>query len=180
MLAAAVCGGYCGSERWAVKTLSDRAAYSVSYAPHAARVSQLVRLTPAYPAGGRGLGAERTLFEVRACLSSYKRETDRDFHLVIADPATHQTMIAEIPSAQECSGACAYPWNARKYVAARQFVEARYGEATGRFRNLNPQPLLDVSGVGFFDTLHGQRGVAPNGIELHPVLRLRQLGWCGA
>jgi hypothetical protein len=25
-------------------------------------------------------------------------------------------------------------------------------------------------GVGFFDRLHGQLGVAPNGIELHPVL----------
>jgi hypothetical protein len=30
-----------------------------------------------------------------------------------------------------------------------------------------------VSGVIFFDFLHGQRGVAPNGIELHPVLRFR-------
>ncbi len=27
-----------------------------------------------------------------------------------------------------------------------------------------------VIGVGFFDFLHGQRGVAPNGIELHPAL----------
>jgi hypothetical protein len=26
-------------------------------------------------------------------------------------------------------------------------------------------------GIGFFDYLHGQTGVAPNGIELHPVLR---------
>ena len=26
-----------------------------------------------------------------------------------------------------------------------------------------------VMGVGFFDFLHGQDGVAPNGIELHPV-----------
>jgi hypothetical protein len=25
-------------------------------------------------------------------------------------------------------------------------------------------------GVGFFDSVHGQPGVAPNGIELHPVL----------
>jgi hypothetical protein len=25
-------------------------------------------------------------------------------------------------------------------------------------------------GVAFFDFLHGQTGVAPNGIELHPVL----------
>jgi len=161
-----------------VKTLSDRAAYSVSYAPHAARVSDLVRLAPAYAGAGRGSGAERKLYEVRACLSAYKREADRDYHLVIADPATHETMIAEIPSAQECSGACAYPWNARKYVAARQFVETRFGQAGRRFRNLYPRPLVDVSGVGFFDTLHGQWGVARNGIELHPVLRLRRLGWC--
>ena len=28
-----------------------------------------------------------------------------------------------------------------------------------------------IRGVGFFDFLHGQTGVAPNGIELHPVLR---------
>jgi hypothetical protein len=27
-----------------------------------------------------------------------------------------------------------------------------------------------VTGVGFFDRIHGQMGVAPNGIELHPVL----------
>jgi hypothetical protein len=29
-----------------------------------------------------------------------------------------------------------------------------------------------VTGVGFFDIIHGQTGVAPNGIELHPVLRV--------
>jgi len=27
-----------------------------------------------------------------------------------------------------------------------------------------------VTGVAFFDFLHGQTGVAPNGIELHPIL----------
>jgi hypothetical protein len=27
-----------------------------------------------------------------------------------------------------------------------------------------------VTGVGFFDFNHGQTGVAPNAIELHPVL----------
>jgi hypothetical protein len=27
-----------------------------------------------------------------------------------------------------------------------------------------------VSGVGFWDELHGQTGVAPNGMELYPVL----------
>ena len=27
-----------------------------------------------------------------------------------------------------------------------------------------------ITGVGFFDVIHGQTGVAPNGIELHPAL----------
>jgi hypothetical protein len=27
-----------------------------------------------------------------------------------------------------------------------------------------------LSGVGFFDRPHGRTGVAPNGIEMHPVL----------
>ena len=31
---------------------------------------------------------------------------------------------------------------------------------------------VTVTGVGFFDVLHGQTGVAPNGIELHPVLAI--------
>jgi hypothetical protein len=30
-------------------------------------------------------------------------------------------------------------------------------------------------GVGFFDRLHGQTGVAPNGIELHPVLSIEKV-----
>ncbi len=32
-----------------------------------------------------------------------------------------------------------------------------------------------VVGVAFFDFLHGQSGVAPNGIELHPILGFRYL-----
>jgi hypothetical protein len=35
------------------------------------------------------------------------------------------------------------------------------------------QPMsgtAQITGVGFFDTNHGQDGVAPNTIELHPVL----------
>jgi hypothetical protein len=33
--------------------------------------------------------------------------------------------------------------------------------------------IATVSGVGFFDFRHGQRGVAPNAIEVHPVLGFR-------
>jgi hypothetical protein len=29
-----------------------------------------------------------------------------------------------------------------------------------------------TAGVAFFDVVHGQEGVAPNGIELHPILMI--------
>jgi hypothetical protein len=32
-----------------------------------------------------------------------------------------------------------------------------------------------VTGVAFFDFKHGQTGVAPNAIELHPILAFRCL-----
>ncbi len=32
---------------------------------------------------------------------------------------------------------------------------------------------MTVTGVGFFDLLHGQTGVAPNGVELHPLLNVQ-------
>jgi hypothetical protein len=37
-----------------------------------------------------------------------------------------------------------------------------------------------VVGVAFFDYKHGQTGVAPNGIELHPVLGFACLSKVGA
>jgi hypothetical protein len=32
---------------------------------------------------------------------------------------------------------------------------------------------VQVTGVGYFDFLHGQSGVAPNGIEPHPILAIK-------
>src|SRR5437899_9524803 len=40
--------------------------------------------------------------------------------------------------------------------------------ATTRYQTANIP--VQIKGVGMFDFLHGQTGVAPNGIELHPVL----------
>jgi len=40
--------------------------------------------------------------------------------------------------------------------------------ASGSFQTAGE--TVTVTGVGFFDLLHGQSGAAPNGIELHAVL----------
>jgi hypothetical protein len=46
----------------------------------------------------------------------------------------------------------------------------------GSFRLLTG--TATISGVAFFDVIHGQRGVAPNGIELHPALSFTKTSTC--
>jgi len=55
-------------------------------------------------------------------------------------------------------------------VAKRKLVAA-VGSPSGRYQTLTG--TATITGVVFFDFLHGQRGVAPNGVELHPALGFR-------
>ncbi len=82
-----------------------------------------------------------------------------------------KTMIAEIP-APGCSG------KAQKLLdpARREFVHI-FGHVSKSWSWSIPPPgadLIEVTGVGFFDFEHGQNGIAPNAIELDPVLDIRR------
>ena len=157
--------GSCGVERWAVKTGTDADAGLVNFTPVVQTIAYLRSLTApsTLPASNRVQPTETTTFQIDATLTQYKLETDSDYHLVIQD-ASGNTMIAEIPD-PACVGAGS-PF-ATQIQSARQKFDAQY-TATTSFQTANvPVRLV---GVGFFDFLHGQTGVAPNGIELHAVL----------
>lgn len=115
------------------------------------------------PEGARVFPVETTVYAVDATLVAYAREDDSDYHLVLQD-AAGRTMIAEIPL-PACMGATG-PFveavsNARREFDANLRATTKFKTATVPVR---------VTGVGFFDFKHGQRGVAPNAIELHPVV----------
>jgi hypothetical protein len=165
-LGSAECGGYCGSERWLVKTLSDPDRAQVRLDPVDATIEQLVGLRQ--PPGAsdltRAAPIELTVYRVEARLVALLGERDGDFHLVLASPSDPTvTMIAEVPD-PECGGACASGF-AEVYGRVRQTLMDRLNAPGGE-----AHPLVRVTGVGFFDHFHGQMGIAPNGIELHPVL----------
>jgi len=49
---------------------------------------------------------------------------------------------------------------------------ARFGQPSPtHWQSVNQ--VVFLTGVLFFDVLHGQTGVAPNAVELHPVLALQ-------
>ena len=160
--------GSCGIERWAVKTGTDAGAGSVATTTIVSTtIANLRSLTAptSLPSSTRVAPTENTVFRLDATLYQYKLETDSDYHLVLQD-AAGSTMIAEIPD-PACVGATS-PF-AGAITAARAAFDARLS-ATSTFQTAGLQ--VQVSGVGFFDFLHGQTGVAPNGIELHSVLSI--------
>jgi hypothetical protein len=81
------------------------------------------------------------------------------------------TIIVEFPDVA-CQGAIS---SIKKddMQSARQEYEALCGPATTSFKALSGTGT--ITGVGFFDEIHGQTGVAPNGIELHPVLAFSRI-----
>ncbi len=163
-------GQHCGTERWAVKTLSDPDAYEVNLTPVARTVHDL-RGVPAprdLPTGARVAATELTTYVVTARVAEFKLEADRDIHVVIADPQTGERMIAEFPDADRCVGAVSSA-EADQMRAARAALIAQFGEPPATHYQRIDSPAT-LTGVGFFDIVHGQRGAAPNGIELHPVI----------
>ena len=164
--------------RWSIKTASDPDASRIRLSPVDTTVGQLRSLSaPGGLAGNtpRQEPVEFTVYRVRARLVEYHEEGDQDFHVVIAEPNDpSQTMIAEIPD-PACPGASSSRLGPTMLRAVRQNFIGLFGQPPTRegFRLVPGRPVILVTGVGFFDKLHGQRGVAPNGIELHPVLDVR-------
>jgi hypothetical protein len=160
----------CGTERWDVKTLSDPAVAQVDAAhPIATTVEQLRAMKvpgPLAPHTPR-FAEETKVYVVQANLNAAKLEADSDFHVVISG-ASGATMIAEF-----ADPACVKNEAVRSQIStARQAFVAKHGTPpSAGFAELGEAATL--TGVLFFDKIHGQRGAAPNGVELHPVLSLR-------
>jgi len=142
-------GGACGFERWTVKTLQDRPRLlrnrltTVHYLD--------TRPAPASIPDTR-LPFERHIFTVIARVTFVREEADSDYHLGLTEHGSQ--MIGETPA----------HWCTRHATARRreQMQQARRAaKSCARAR---------VTGVAFFDFDHGQTGVAPNAIELHPLL----------
>ena len=163
-------GARCGVERWPVKTLQDGRASEVNFRPQGTTVEALRERPRPLSLGARTRGVETTTYRVRARLVEMKREKDSDVHLVIAALRNRRhTMIVEFPSSG-CTRRASTSAR-RKMAAARRALATACGAAGGSFVRLTG--TATVTGVGFFDFEHGQRGVAPNAIELHPVVGFR-------
>jgi hypothetical protein len=158
----------CGTERWTVKTAADDDRHHVVTQPRDASIRYLrTRHTPSYkPQTARVSPVELTTYRVHARLVEYVRVDDGDYHLVLAD-RRGRTIIAEIPDP-----ACVAKISPVKAAirTARSHMDAHFSVTSG-FKSAHRRVI--VRGIGFFDYFHGQTGMAPDDLELHPVTGLR-------
>lgn len=156
----------CGVESWATKTMTDPEAANVDLVPHVTTIAVLDA-----PAGvpGQRVSPPSALTLNGTVLTAYKLEPDSDIHLVLQSPRTGQTMIAEIPNPMCATNSHVLAGITSAWV---DFV-SEVGAPQSFFVNVHD--VIRLTGVGFYDYAHGQRGVAPNAVELHPVIAFRKL-----
>src|SRR6266849_9293364 len=158
----------CGVERQSVKVGTDADIGKVNLNAPTNTTIVAMRAFSApnpIPANNRITGPETTLWVIDATLTLFKLESDSDYHLVIQD-ASGTTMITEIPSPTCVPSGSPFLTGVTN---ARAKFDAMFSVTTS-FQTANIP--VRITGVGMFDFLHGQTGVAPNGIELHPVLNI--------
>lgn len=150
----------CGRERWRVKTLMDADAGRVGGEAEPTTIAALASMPKPGEARphDRRLPLELRRFRVRATLTGRREQSDGDIHLLLADPArSGAQLIGEIPDS-----ACALESrHASDYAEARRVLD-----------RLADGVELDVEGIAFWDDEHNVLGAAPNGLELHPVIRI--------
>lgn len=157
----------CGEERQAVKIGTDAGSAAVDDQPADTTIQRLVALPRPrrVPPDARVPGsAELRIWRVTATITAYKLESDGDLHVVLSDGT--RTMIAEFPAAS-----CVEASRWRSEINAARISAMRRLRPSVGVKHAHLRATL--TGVGFFDVLHGQLGVAPNGIELHPVVGIR-------
>jgi len=154
----------CPVERGPVKTGSDSSRYRVTATVTATTVAYLgSRPKPSsLPSSSRLAPHKLKTWRLTATLTQYRIESDGDIHAVIRDAAGHR-MIAELPY-PACVPASSR-WKAAISKAWTAF-QSRFPASTS-WRYVHR--TVTLQGLGMFDVLHGQTGVAPNGFGLHPV-----------
>jgi hypothetical protein len=160
----------CSTERWAVKVGKDRDANSINLMPEDTTIAELSDLrAPPKPntrPTTRFMPAEFKTFRIQGILTVIKKEADEDYHLVIqAEGDVEGTMIVE-SAAPNCARGGQFLDQIKE---VRKTIDDMFGRIT---RKRKPNIPVTVMGIGFYDPIHGQEGVAPNGIELHPILEI--------
>lgn len=142
----------------------------------------------------RDAPTETTVWRLKALVTEARLEQDGDYHLVLQG-TSGDTMIGEIPDPDPAfvknpvwradikvardamDKKVGHPLKAIGFDEAEmapptheRFEDKRMPDEIAAMTKVNASAT--IIGVGFFDSDHGQTGVAPTAIEIHPILSI--------
>lgn len=159
--------GQCGIERINIKTCTDTAV--IDSVPTNMSILDLILLDAPvrWSPKLKRQPLERRIATVTCFILMYKSEDDGDYHLVLSDSFGH-TIIGEVLDTN------CYLAKHSKYTKYYKKTRTDFKKyVTGK--NSVYLGQYEITGVLFFDKVHNQIGVAQNGIELHPILKIKKL-----
>lgn len=161
----------CGVERWLVKNLADADTGLVNFIPIETSIKSLSRLPKVSPGDNEPRRVdERNTYRIHARLTDYKLEDDGDIHLVLKDlEDSTLTLVAEIPN-PDCYEV-GLTSRASQYRTAREWLLSSIGTPVESYFK-DAYRIVEVVGIGYYDQYHGQRGMAKNNLELHPIVSI--------
>jgi hypothetical protein len=176
----------CGAERWDVKVARDKhikyffknqdidSGEIINAIP--VTIAKLLqepwpfaqyKKSPKWSYYQRAAAAEYRIWEVTARFIKKKNEDDEDYHLILK--SGQKTLVAEIPS-PNCLDETPEPFKTLITQARSEFDDWFANQSGSTFNQ-----KVRVTGLGMFDALAHAEGTAPNGIELHPVIKIEFL-----
>lgn len=161
------CGG---EERWEVKRLTDAKNHEVDLTKSTkSSIAEIAALT--VPFSATQVDNDRQQMETRLLTITCKidkviKEDDEDLHLVLRSEGG-ETMVGEIVFPC-CPDLIAKHRRALFEKPFKQFAPFRAGQ---KFKDHTWQ----VTGVVFVDFSHGQSGMLPNCVELHPIIDIHPI-----
>jgi hypothetical protein len=137
-------------------------------------------IAPASANNSRASTEEKTIYVLEATITDYKQEKthkskgktikgDDDYHIALKGE-DGSTLIAEIPK-PNCLLNTPEPLKSM-ITQARADFDAKF-HVTGSFKTTNAK--VRITGPALFDRAHGQRGLADNAVEIHPVIKIEFL-----
>jgi hypothetical protein len=154
----------CGVNRWAIKIAADpNKSLIFINQPRLTSIQTLLqfRRPQRISTGSRSFPVEFTVYRVRGKIEQITLQNDSDLHIILSEINNRRArIVAEVP-VPECAIGSRF---ANELLAVRKIANT-----------LKVKDYVELEGVGFFDSRHETRAAAPNGIELHPVIRISLL-----
>jgi hypothetical protein len=168
-------GTWCGGQQWRLMNLSDLRRNRVRFDRIETTLPDIAHMrSPQLIGTERATHFQVNTWRLHVVIDRYRIASNGEIVLVLYDIPSGMYMDAYLPN-PHCLGPRAR--DRTGMIAARRAFTDHCPRPTAQWQLLGAS--VDVSGVGFWNSVRTTRGALPNGAELRPLTNLSIVTGCG-